>query len=114
MAPDDISPVEAKPISAADFMLPKDVYFSAEVAELEKQKLWPKVWQVVGRLEELTGVGSYVTYDILDESVIVIRTSEKKLKAFKNACRHRGRQLLDGRGQTQQITCVFHGWKYNI
>jgi phenylpropionate dioxygenase-like ring-hydroxylating dioxygenase large terminal subunit len=95
-------------------MIPKEVYFSAEVAELEKKHLWPKVWQVVCRQEELASVGAYVTYEILDESVIVVRTAEDRLQAFHNVCRHRGRRLLQGRGHAQQIICPFHGWRYNI
>lgn len=119
MAPDDHAPAaEAAPVAsasaAADFMVPKDVYFSAEVAELEKKHLWPRVWQVVCRQEELASVGAFVTYDILDESVIVVRTAEDRLQAFHNVCRHRGRRLLQGRGQAQQIICPFHGWRYGL
>lgn len=118
MAPDDqYPPVESAAEtarSAADFMIPKQAYFSAEVAELEKTRLWPRVWQVVGRLEELPSVGSFLTYEILDDSVIVVRTAEDRLQAFHNACRHRGRRLLQGRGQAQQISCPFHGWRYNL
>ncbi|MBV8804322.1 MAG: aromatic ring-hydroxylating dioxygenase subunit alpha [Sinobacteraceae bacterium] len=114
----DYSPSKAgEPQSASgtdDFMLSKDVYFSAEVAQLEKQHLWPRVWQVACRMEELPSVGSFVTYQILDESVIVMRTAEERLQAFHNVCRHRGRRLLQGAGRTQQITCPFHGWRYNI
>lgn len=97
-----------------EFMLPKTLYLSREIAELEKRHLWPRVWQVVCRAEELPSVGSYVTYEILDESVFVIRTAADKLQAFHNVCQHRGRRLLDGRGKTQQITCRFHGWRYSI
>ena len=68
--------------SAPEFMIPKAVYFSAEVAELEKTQLWPKVWQVVCCQEDLTSVGSYVTYEILDESIIVVRTAEGRLQGL--------------------------------
>lgn len=118
MAPEDHSPALATPTEAPDhdaaFMIPKYVYFSPEVAELEKRRLWPRVWQVACRAEELPSVGSYVAYDILDESIFVIRTAPDRLQAFHNACRHRGRRLVEGRGKVQQIACSFHGWRYNI
>ena len=60
----------------ADFMLPKDIYLSPQIAKLEKERLWPKVWQVAGRVEQLRAIGSYLTYDIGDDAVIVIRVSE--------------------------------------
>jgi phenylpropionate dioxygenase-like ring-hydroxylating dioxygenase large terminal subunit len=113
MAADDQNAAEAARLTP-DFMISKDVYFSAETAELEKQRLWPRVWQLAGRLEELPDVGSYLTYDILDDSVIVIRTAADKLQAFHNSCMHRGRRLLQGRGSVRQIVCPFHGWRYDI
>lgn len=119
MAPDDQKPARDTESGShqggrTDFMIKKDVYFSPEVAKLEKQHLWPRVWQVVCRVEELTEIGSYVTYEILDESIYVIRTAADRLQAFHNACQHRGRRVLEGCGRVQQITCRFHGWRYNI
>ena len=113
----DLAGVKAANESRAgstDFMIAKEVYFSPEIAKLEKQRLWPKVWQVVGRVEELPAVGSYLTYEILDESLVVIRTAADKLQAFHNVCQHRGRRLVEGRGRTQQLACRFHGWRYNL
>ncbi|MBB4633835.1 aromatic ring-hydroxylating oxygenase subunit alpha [Sphingosinicella soli] len=92
----------------------KEVYYSPEVAELEKQRLWPRVWQVACREEELPDVGSYVTYDILDDSVIVVRTSEHEIKAYNNACRHRGRRLTTDCGHAKTFVCRFHGWKWKL
>jgi phenylpropionate dioxygenase-like ring-hydroxylating dioxygenase large terminal subunit len=97
-----------------DFMVPKDVYFSPEVARLEKELMWPKIWQVVGRLEEIPAVGSFLTYENLDESIFVVRTAADKIQAFHNVCQHRGRRLVEGRGRTNQISCRFHGWRYNL
>ena len=51
-----------------------EAYISESYARAERDKLWRKVWQQVGRVEELPEVGSYLTYDILDDSIIVVRT----------------------------------------
>ena len=51
-----------------------DAYISEEYARAERDKLWRKVWQQVGRVEEIPEVGSYLTYDILDDSIIVVRS----------------------------------------
>ena len=53
-----------------------DAYISEDYARAERDKLWRKVWQQVGRVEELPEVGSYLTYDILDDSIIVVRTGQ--------------------------------------
>lgn len=94
--------------------IPKEAYFSREFAELERELLWPKVWHLVCREEEVPNVGSFYTYDILDDSIIVMRTAPDTLKAFNNACLHRGRRLTQGCGRTNRLTCRFHGWKWNI
>src|SRR5271155_4307484 len=72
-----------------------DAYISEEYARAERDKLWRKVWQQVGRVEELPEVGSYLTYDILDDSIIVVRTGPAEFRAHHNVCMHRGRRLID-------------------
>jgi phenylpropionate dioxygenase-like ring-hydroxylating dioxygenase large terminal subunit len=96
-----------------DFV-PTDHYTSPDFLRLEKERLWPRVWQVACRVEELPRVGSFVTYDIMDESIVVVRTSETEIKAVFNACQHRGRRLVEGCGQISQFHCRFHGWQYAL
>ena len=92
--------------------LAKDVYISSEVVQLEREKLWPRVWQVACREEELKAVGDFVTYDVAGQSIIVVRAREGHLKAFHNTCQHRGRRLVTGAGRTAKFHCKFHGWQY--
>src|SRR5882757_716183 len=88
---------------AEDFSLPVTIgveaYTSEDYARAERDKLWRKVWQQVGRVEEIPEVGSYLTYDILDDSIIVVRTgatsSGSDFAAHHNVCMHRGRRLVD-------------------
>src|ERR687894_957882 len=72
-----------------------DAYISEEYARAERDQLWRRVWQQVGRVEELPEVGSYLTYDILDDSILVVRTGPNEFKAHHNVCMHRGRRLVD-------------------
>lgn len=97
-----------------DDFVPKEVYFSPEFARLEEQRLWPRVWQIACRLEELPSVGSYLTYEIVDDSILIVRTSESQVKAYHNVCMHRGRRLADGCGSVQKFRCAFHGWQFDL
>ena len=72
-----------------------DAYISEDYARAERDKLWRKVWQQVGRVEEIPEVGDYLTYDILDDSIIVVRSGPNEFKAHHNVCMHRGRRLVD-------------------
>jgi phenylpropionate dioxygenase-like ring-hydroxylating dioxygenase large terminal subunit len=65
------------------------------------------------RLEEIPKPFDCTTYEILDQSVIVLRTEDLGVRAFQNACRHRGVRLVQGRGRCESgFTCPFHGWCY--
>ncbi|MEY4509990.1 MAG: hypothetical protein RLZZ450_2112 [Pseudomonadota bacterium] len=99
-----------------------EAYISEEYARAERDKLWAKVWQQVGRVEEIPEVGDFITYDILDDSIIVVRSAPDQLRAFYNVCAHRGRRLVDcpeGKknacGQTHKaFVCGFHGWAFDL
>ncbi len=96
-------------------LIPAERYYDPEFFELEKQKVWPHVWQMACRLEEIPNVGDFTEYTILDKSLIIVRT-KSGVKAFHNACRHRGVRLATGPGNCakQGFVCPFHGWRWNI
>jgi nitrite reductase/ring-hydroxylating ferredoxin subunit len=100
------------PVQAA--IIGNEAYVSEEYARAENDKLWGKVWQVACRVEEIPRVGDFVTYDILDESIIVVRSAPDKISAYYNVCAHRGRNLTEGCGHTKRFVCRFHGWQWNL
>ena len=100
--------------STTPVVIPVEAYVSRDYAQAEKDRLWAKVWQVACRVEEIPKVGDYVTYDILDESIIVARTAADKIAAYYNVCLHRGRRLTEGCGHTAQFYCRFHGWRWDL
>ena len=53
--------------------IPKQRYYDPEFYALENELLWPRVWQMACRLEEIPKPGDFVEYEILDESIIVVR-----------------------------------------
>ena len=74
---------------------PVEAFLSPEYAKAEADRLWAKVWQMAGRAEEVPEVGNFITYDIGDDSILIVRAAPDKLKAFHNVCPHRGRRLVD-------------------
>jgi phenylpropionate dioxygenase-like ring-hydroxylating dioxygenase large terminal subunit len=92
---------------------PKERYYDPAFYELENEQLWPRVWQMACRLEEIPEPGDYITYEILDQSIIVLRAEDGEVRAFQNTCRHRGVRLVEGAGTCEGgFTCSFHGWSY--
>jgi len=115
--------VEVIPVEDLDKAVtyPVEAFICPEYLKEEKQHLWPRVWQHAGRVEEIPNVGDYLTYEVADESVIVIRTGADTVKAFHNVCAHRGRRLVNtpadqngARGNTRKFVCGFHAWSYDI
>jgi phenylpropionate dioxygenase-like ring-hydroxylating dioxygenase large terminal subunit len=93
--------------------VPKQRYYDADFYRLETERLWPRVWQMACRLEEIPRPHDFAVYEFLDQSVIVVRTEDLGVRAFQNACRHRGVQVAQGRGSCEGgFTCPFHGWCY--
>src|SRR5262245_25608255 len=70
-------------------------YISEEYARAEGDRLWARVWQHAGRVEEIPEVGDYLTYDIGDDSILIVRSAPDTIRAFHNVCSHRGRRLVD-------------------
>jgi phenylpropionate dioxygenase-like ring-hydroxylating dioxygenase large terminal subunit len=99
-----------------DDFVPAGRYTSPEFFALEMERLWPRVWQIAGRQDELRETGDFVEYRIGTQSILVVRTPAGALKAYHNACRHRGRRLASGCGRFEgrTIRCPFHGWAWNL
>ena len=93
---------------------PVDRYIAREIHELEKERLWTKVWQMACRESELAEVGDTQVYDITDISILLVRTGPNEIKAFYNACLHRGRQLREQPGPVTELRCPFHGYAWNL
>ncbi|HEX7854622.1 MAG TPA: aromatic ring-hydroxylating dioxygenase subunit alpha [Sphingobium sp.] len=89
-------------------------YISRDFLDQEKRKLWPKVWQIACREEEIAHPGEFVTYDIGDDSIIVTRTKSGEILAYHNVCPHRGRRLASGCGKANQFRCSYHGWRFDL
>lgn len=106
---------ETGPVGEAPIEIDVARYFSREFHELEVDRLWRKVWQLACHEDDIPNVGDALPYDIASLSFIVVRTSADEISAFPNACRHRGRRLLDCPKQGLGIfRCPFHGWSWKL
>lgn len=94
--------------------LPIERYTSREWHRLEVERLWKRVWQFACREEHIPEPGDHIVYEIAGLSFIVIRTEDGSIKAFPNACLHRGRQLKDHEGHCSEIRCPFHGFAWHL
>jgi phenylpropionate dioxygenase-like ring-hydroxylating dioxygenase large terminal subunit len=94
--------------------VPIERYTSRAWHDREVEKLWKRVWQFACREEEIPEVGDRTVYEIADLSVVIVRAAADEIRAFPNACLHRGRQLCDSPGRAADLRCPFHGWTWHL
>jgi phenylpropionate dioxygenase-like ring-hydroxylating dioxygenase large terminal subunit len=107
-------------VSAYEFMgdadIPIERYTSRVFFNLEMEKMWPKVWQWACREEHIPDVGDHYVYDIGDHSILVVRTADDEIKAYRNSCLHRGVQLKPSGacGASPNLRCPYHGFTWSL
>lgn len=96
--------------------LPYEAYTSPAVADAEYANLWSKTWQWACHVDHIAEPGEYSVYDVGPYSALIVRTDDGGIKAYYNACMHRGTQLRppDSCGFARQLTCPFHGWTWSL
>ncbi len=109
----DPTPIQA-PELAEPMTLSVEPYISESYARAERDLLWAKVWQVACREEEIPNVGDFYSYEIQDQSIVVVRSAPDEISAYHNVCRHRGRRLTKGCGHATRFRCAYHGWQYKL
>src|SRR5688572_30338693 len=92
--------------------LPPACYTSPEFYRREVSEIFLKCWSLIGRADYVKNPGDYFTHDVGGVSFIVMRGEDGEIRAFVNACRHRGAQLLEGEGNCRTIRCPYHSWMY--
>ncbi len=58
--------------------------------------------------------GSYVARLAAGVPIVAVRGEDGVVRAFRNACRHRGVKLAEGAGCTKAFVCGYHGWMYHL
>lgn len=93
-----------------------DRYIDPAFAKAEMERLWTRTWQFACREEHIPEVGDYYVYDIGSYSFIVTRVAKDEIRAYFNACLHRGTKLRPSgtEGSATEFQCPFHGWSWNL
>jgi phenylpropionate dioxygenase-like ring-hydroxylating dioxygenase large terminal subunit len=89
-------------------------YLSRDFHELEVEHVWKRTWQAVCRETELAEAGDTHVYDITRFSIVVTRAEDGQLNAFRNACLHRGRQIIDESGHYEKLRCPYHAFTWGL
>jgi phenylpropionate dioxygenase-like ring-hydroxylating dioxygenase large terminal subunit len=110
-------PTNARQMGLANGEAPVSDYVSPAYFEREREQIFRRAWLMVGREEEVAGVGDYIVHEnpTLRASVIIVRGKDGAVRAFHNSCSHRGVALVcEARGNAATFRCPYHAWLYGI
>lgn len=93
--------------------IPVERYISEDFARLERERMWPYVWQFAAREEDLPEPGDFIVYENAGRSYLVSRQDDGSIRAMHNVCLHRGRKLRTEEGTADKFVCPFHGFAWN-
>ncbi len=95
--------------------IPTGRHISPEFHRLENEHLWPKVWVLAGRAEEVPGPGDYFQFKKLGVPLLVVRGTDGVIRCFSNTCQHRGAPVVrEDRGSARRLRCQYHSWTYEV
>lgn len=111
----DFSPEHFKirPLSESE-TVPSTWYTVEGYHQLDQTFLFPRNWQAIAHLSQLTSPGDCITASVADNPVVVVRGKDGLLRTFYNVCRHRGGPLMMQDGNCTMLQCKYHGWTYHL
>ena len=95
--------------------LPLGRYTDPTFRALEDEHLFKRTWLYAAHESELPTAGSYALRDIASANILLTRGDDDVVRAFYNACRHRGAPVVrDECGTARALICQFHSWSYDL
>ena len=105
---------EVREAVEAGYTLPASWYADPEVYALERDRIFGRSWQYVGRSEFVAEPGQFVASYAGHIPAVVVRGHDGALNALVNVCRHRGTEVASGCGRRETLQCPYHAWTYDL
>lgn len=94
--------------------IPSSWYLDPAYLARERERIFQRSWQWVGRAEDVARAGDYFAADAAGEPIVVARGPDAELRAFSNVCRHRAALIASGKRSGKLLQCPYHGWTYEL
>jgi phenylpropionate dioxygenase-like ring-hydroxylating dioxygenase large terminal subunit len=105
----------AKPPLPSEFLVDNRVYTDPKVFDLERERLFLRVWNFVCHESEVREPGDFLTTTVAGQPIVVARTKSGAIRAYFNTCRHRAAQVVrQESGNAAAFTCFYHLWTYDL
>ena len=104
-----------KPAVPDEYLVDNRVYTDQRTFDLERERIFFRVWNFVGHESEIPNQGDFITTIVGGQPIIVCRNKAGEIRAFYNTCRHRAAQVVfEKAGNKRNFTCLYHLWNYDL
>ncbi len=106
------APAGTRPVKTG---VPRECFVTPEWHQRDLEAVFRPRWHYAAHVSERAAPGSFVTFALGDDEVVITRSAVGELVAYHNFCRHRGHPLVTAERGTLQRTfvCGYHGWTYS-
>ncbi len=95
--------------------LGREFYTDPQLYELDLNHIFYREWVFAAHTCELPVTGSYLTLQLGAYPLVLVRAADGIIRAFVNACRHRGSRLCaNSQGTAVKLVCPYHQWTYEL
>ena len=89
------------------------IFWDEAIYQQELDRVFARAWLFVAHESELPKAGDFLTTYMGQDSVIVARHTDGRIRVFTNSCTHRGNRIcFADAGHARQFTCNYHGWSF--
>ncbi len=95
--------------------LPGPLYHHRDAFEFDVDKIFRRQWFYAATVCDVRESGDFYVVDLHNDSIVIVRDDEDRVRAFHNVCRHRGARMFNTqRGHVAKMLCPYHGWTYDL
>jgi p-cumate 2,3-dioxygenase subunit alpha len=108
------SPYLQEDTDAGIFRVHRSVYRDQQIFERERERIWGRVWLYLGHASEVPSPGDFKLRTIGGRELIFLRDVHGTVRAFLNACPHRGTAVCrEPEGNAKRMRCFYHAWTFD-
>jgi hypothetical protein len=84
--------------------LEREFYLSPEILNADIDRVWRRHWLYAGHDCEIANPGDWLTWQVGNDTIVLVRNRDNTVRAFHNTCRHRGARICEGeRGNSKLL-----------
>lgn len=104
----------AKYVDVERGVINRRIFADQDIYQAELERIFARCWLYLAHESQIPEPNDYVLVNMAQESVIVTRGRDGKIRALLNSCRHRGNKVCRAdAGKANAFTCPYHGWSYD-